>query len=172
MNLIVAVDNRYGIGRDGGLLTYLPDDLKMFKGKTLGKVIIMGRKTVDSLPGGRLLPKRETWILTRNPEYEKEGARIFHSIGEILAYISDNGIDTEDVFVAGGAALYNDFLPLVDRAFITRIDEDFHADVHMTNVDELPYMYLAHVGERQNNNGHEFRFTEYRRSRSYPHLCT
>jgi len=165
MNLIVAVDKRYGIGKDGKLLTYITDDLKMFKSRTDGNILIMGRKTIDSLPGGRLLPNRETWILSRDKNYSKEGAKVFSSIDKIQEYIDENNIETSRVFVAGGAAVYNAFLPIVDVAYITKIDEDFDADVFINNVEMEPSLSLASVSEVITNNGHDFRFTVYKKNK-------
>lgn len=164
MNLIVAVDRRYGIGKNGGLLTHLTDDLKMFKQKTDGHILVMGRKTVDSLPGGRLLPNRETWILSRDKSYCKEGAKVFSSIIEMQDYIKANKIDSSTIFIAGGAAIYNAFLPLVDVAYITKIDYDFDADVFMNSADKEPGLSLDSVSEIWTNKGYDFRFTVYKRN--------
>lgn len=166
MNLIVAVDKRYGIGKNGGLLTHITDDLKNFKKITNGKILVMGRKTIESLPGGKLLPNRETWILSRNESYFKEGAKTFSSIKQMEDYITENNIDSSSVFIAGGAAIYNAFLPLVDTAYITKIDYDFDADVFINNVDLEPSLSLASVSEIVNNNGYNFRFTVYKKNKT------
>lgn len=163
MNLIVAVDQQWGIGRDGGLLTHLPKDLGLFQRLTTGNIIVMGRKTIESLPGGKLLPNRETWILSRNKAYTCEGAKVFRSVEDIMNYIEDNNIDTNRVFVAGGGVIYNAFLPYVNKAFITKLDKDFEADVHMENVDRLPYLYLSHVSEVYDHKGMNYQFTVYER---------
>lgn len=165
MNLIVAVDKRYGIGKDGKLLTHITDDLKRFKRITDGNILVMGRKTIESLPGGRLLPNRETWILSRNESYTKEGAKVFASISDMQAYIKANDIDSSRVFIAGGAAIYNAFLPIVDTAYITKIDHDFEADVFIDNVDLEPNLSLASVGEVITNNGYDFRFMLYKKNK-------
>lgn len=164
MNLIVAVDNKYGIGKNGGLLTHLTDDLKMFKGKTHGKILVMGRKTVESLPGGKLLPNRETWVLSRDKTYSKAGAKVFSSINMMNDYINEQHIDPSTIFIAGGAAIYNAFLPIVDVAYITKIEYDFDADVYMNNVDMEPSLSLDSVSELVHNNGYDFRFTVYKKN--------
>jgi len=165
MNLIVALDQKYGIGKDGKLLTYLTDDLKMFKRKTKGNILVMGRKTVDSLPGGRLLANRETWILTRNKSYEKEGAKVFSSINKMNDYIKDNNVDSSRIFIAGGAAIYNAFLPIVDVAYITKIDYDFDADVFINSVEMESSLSLYSVSDVCTNNGYDFRFTTYKKNK-------
>jgi dihydrofolate reductase len=163
MNLIVAVDEAFGIGKDGGLLTRLPDDLKRFKKMTLGKIVIMGRKTIESLPGQKLLPNRETWILSTDETYSKEGALCFTSIEAILAYVQQNNIDEQRIFVSGGASIYEGFLPYVTTAYITKIHHDFDADVRMINMDRLPDFYIYHVDARQNHGLHETTYVEYRK---------
>ena len=123
----------------------------------------MGRKTIESLPGGKLLPNRTTWILSRDKNYSKEGAITFSSIEELLAFVDENQIDRNDLFVAGGAAIYNAFLPLVDTAYITKIDYDFQADVHMVNVDTLPYLCLDYISEKQTHKEFDYYFTRYKK---------
>lgn len=164
MNLIVAVDKRYGIGKNGGLLTHITDDLKNFKKKTDGNILVMGRKTIDSLPKGKLLPNRETWILSRDKSYVKEGARVFESIDQMMDYIETNKIDSSRIFIAGGAAIYNAFLPIVDVAYITKIEHDFDADVFINNVEMEPSLSLDSVSEVVTNNGYDFRFTVYKKN--------
>lgn len=163
MNLIVAVDKRWGIGKDGGLLTHLPKDLGRFQRLTTGNIVVMGRKTVESLPGNKLLPNRETWILTRNEDYKREGALVFHSIEEIEKYITKESIDSNRVFVAGGGVVYNAFSPIVETAYITKLDRDFEADVYMNNLDDSPYLYLEHVGETYENKGLDYCFCTYKK---------
>lgn len=165
MNLIVAVDKRYGIGKNGGLLTHITDDLKNFKKITHGNILVMGRKTIDSLPKGKLLPNRETWILSRDKSYVKEGAKVFESIEVMMDYIKANSIDSSRIFIAGGAAVYNAFLPMVDIAYITKIDYDFDADVFIDSVEMEPSLSLDSVSEVITNNGYDFRFTIYKKNR-------
>ena len=167
MNAIVAADRNWGIGRDHKLLVHLPGDLKYFKEKTIGKVLIMGRKTLESLPGGKPLPGRTTVVLTGNPSYVPEALRelggqteaaeknaggaidqngtkllIAHSQEELytvlLALEFTDGIDLEeDVFVAGGESVYADMYPYCSRFFVTAIDAEFEADRHFINMDKM-----------------------------------
>ena len=162
MNLIVAVDETFGIGKSDKLLTYLPEDLKRFKQMTLGKILIMGRKTIESLPGQKLLPGRETWILSRDIKYKKEGAIVFHSVESILDYIKSQNIESNTVFVAGGAMIYDTFLPLCRTAYVTKIHADFQADTHMINLDFVPEFYIAHVGASKTYGLFEYTYIEYR----------
>lgn len=149
MNLIVATDESYGIAKDGELLTYLPKDLKFFKEKTLGNIIIMGRKTIDSLPGSGLLPGRETWILTRDRSYIKEGAQIFYSIESIVDYIKEHQVDEERIYVAGGGVIYESFLPYCKKAYITHIRHQFNADTWMPAIGNMKEWKKVYESEDQ-----------------------
>ena len=84
MNIIVAADRKWAIGKQGGLLVSIPEDMRLFREETLGKVVVMGRKTLESLPGGQPLYGRTTIVLTRNPEYKVKGAIVCHSLEEAL----------------------------------------------------------------------------------------
>ncbi len=163
MNAIVAVDRNWGIGKDNALLAHLPGDLKYFKEKTMGKVLIMGRKTLESLPGGKPLPGRTTIVLTGNPAYEPEalreylvqplgaekttsqnGAKLFiaHSQQELYTILLTleftEGIDLEeDVLVAGGERVYADMYPYCGKFYVTAIDAEFEADKHFINMDKM-----------------------------------
>jgi dihydrofolate reductase len=161
MNLIVACDQEFSIGKDGKLLTYLPEDLKRFKKITMGNIMIMGRKTIDSLPGGRLLPNRETWILTHDLKYSKDGAHVFHSLKEIKEYVVHNRIDTSTIFVCGGAEIYQLFLPYCTKAYMTIINQDFAGDIHIPNINILPGWYLSYRSEEQRYKDVSYQYMNY-----------
>jgi len=134
MNLIAAVDRNWAIGKEGHLLVSIPADQKLFRDETLGKTVIMGRKTLESLPGGQPLYGRTTIVLSENKEYKVKGATVCHSVEEVLEAIRDT--DTKDVFVAGGQRIYEAFLPYCDVAHITYIDYQYEADTYMTNLEK------------------------------------
>jgi len=136
MNLIAAVDRNWGIGKNGRLLVSIPEDQRLFRQETLGKTVIMGRKTLESLPGGRPLDGRDTVVLSRDPEYGVKGARCVFSVEEALRAVE--GCKTEDVFVAGGGEVYRAFLPYCDTAHITYIDYAYEADVYFPDLDKDP----------------------------------
>lgn len=136
MNLIVAVDRHWGIGKNGRLLVSIPEDQRLFREETLGKTVIMGRKTLESLPGGKPLYGRNTLILSRDPKYQVKGARCFHDMEDVLEAVS--GIDPEDIFVAGGEEIYREFLPYCRTAHVTYIDYVYEADKYCPNLDEDP----------------------------------
>ena len=136
MNLIVAADKNWAIGNRGKLLVNIPDDQKLFREETMGKVIVMGRKTMESLPGGQPLAGRTNVVLTRNPSYKKKGAVVFHNMEETLAYLKQ--FHDEDIFIIGGAEVYEEFLPYCSTAHVTWIDYSYEADTFFYNLLSQP----------------------------------
>ena len=130
MNLIVAVDRNWAIGKDGDQLVYIPEDLKRFKALTMGHPVILGRKTLATFPGGRPLKGRPNLILSRNPDFHPEGAEVYADPADLLAAAA------EDAFVIGGASVYNLLVDVCDTAYVTKIDAEFPADVWFPNLDE------------------------------------
>jgi len=158
MNAIVIADQNWGIGRSGKLLAHLPGDLKYFKEKTLGKTIIIGRETFDSM-GGRLLPGRETLILSRREDFNPN-CPVVHSLDEALEYVKNK--KDEDLFVAGGEAIYKLFLPYCDTFFVTKIYHAFSADRYFPNLDERPDEFIIKWrGGVMEENEVRYEFIEY-----------
>jgi dihydrofolate reductase len=158
MNAIAVVDENWGIGYDGKLLVHLPGDLKYFKEKTLGNTIIIGRETFDSM-GGKLLPNRETIILSRNPDL-KLNCPVLRSLDETLKYIEDRR--SEEVFVSGGETVYKLFLPYCDKFYITKIHKAFKADRHFPNLDERPDEFIINWSSNiMEENSVKYQFIEY-----------
>ena len=160
MNLIAAADLNWGIGKDGNLLTHLSGDLKYFKQKTSGKVVVMGRATLESLPGGNPLPNRTNIVLTSQKNFTKEGCLIARNLDE-LAYICAD-YAPEDVII-GGEQVYMQLIRQCDRLFITKIFESFDADKHLMNVDKMRSFELVWTGDVQEENGIQYQFLEYRK---------
>ena len=165
MKLIVATEKNWGIGKDNQLLAHLPGDLKYFKEKTTGKVVIMGRKTLESLPGGRPLPKRTNVVISRNPDFQPEGcimaATTEEAVKKALVLAGEGGSD--DLMVMGGASIYEQLLPQSDTCYVTRIDAAFASDCSFPNLDEDPEFTKVWESPVQEENGVTYRFTEYRR---------
>lgn len=161
MKLILAADRNWAIGKDGDLLCHLPGDLKYFKEKTVGKTVIMGRGTLESLPGKKPLPKRENIVISGNPDYAVPGAVVLHSHEELFDYIRDK--DSDEVMVLGGGRVYRELLPYCDTCYITRIYESFDADTWFVNLDEMSEFEIVWQSELQEENGIQYRFLEYRR---------
>jgi dihydrofolate reductase len=135
MNIIVAVDKKWGIGNKGKLLVSIPRDKKLFREETTGKVIIMGHNTLLSLPGSQPLAGRENIVLSRDKSLSIKGATVLNSVDACIDYLRKNNIKDSDVFVIGGESVYNDFLPYCDVAHITYIDYEYEADRHFLNLD-------------------------------------
>ena len=101
MNMIVAVDSKWGIGYGNKLLVSIPEDMKFFRKKTMNHVVVMGRRTLESFPGGRPLKNRTNIVLTRNEDFKPDGAAVVHEIGELMAYLREN-CEGQEVFCIGG----------------------------------------------------------------------
>lgn len=136
MNLIAAVDKNWAIGKNGRLLVSIPEDQKLFQQETMGKIVVMGRKTLESLPGGRPLYGRKNVVLSQNAAFQRKGVEVFHEIDRALSWLAQ--FPSKDIFVIGGAAMYRQFLPYCDTAHITRIDYAYEADTFFPNLDEDP----------------------------------
>ena len=169
MNIIVAVTRRWGIGTGEDLLFHLPDDMKYFRRMTLGKTVIMGRRTLESFPGKKPLPGRRNIVLTRDKGFICEGAEILHSPAEVFSSIE--GTNPEDVFVIGGGEIYRLLLPMCQRAYVTHIDADAPATVFFPDLSLLPEWTMASASEPVINNGVSMRFCVYEQSRPTISQC-
>ena len=128
MNLIVAVDKNWAIGKDNKLLVSIPDDMKFFRETTTGKVVVMGRKTLESFPNGKPLKNRVNIVLTRDPNYEVKDAIIVHSKDELDKELKK--YNQEDIFVIGGESIYRLMLDDCQKAFVTYVDYAYDADTY------------------------------------------
>lgn len=157
MNVIVAVDQNWAIGKDGEQLAYLSEDLKRFKTLTTGHPVILGRKTLATFPGGRPLKGRENLILSRNPDFAPEGARVFPDTEQLLAYAP------KDAFVIGGASVYETLLPWCDTAYVTKLEAEFPADRYFPNLDLNSHWEKTEESASMEQDGIVFRYVTYRR---------
>lgn len=119
MKLIVAVDQENNIGYKGNLLFHIKDDMKYFRKETLGKTVVMGRKTLESFPGRSPLKDRSNIVLSRDNSYNPDGCTVVHSVDELMSLIS--GFDSDSVYVIGGAEIYRLLLPYCNTALITKV---------------------------------------------------
>lgn len=159
MNFIVVVDKNYGIGKNNALLTYLPEDLKYFKNKTVGKVIVMGRKTLESLPNCKPLPNRTTIVVTQNKDFKCDNVIIVNSIEDLKSELAK--YKDEDIFIAGGSNIYDQLIPLCKYGYITKIEKEFHADKFIVDIDELPHWEQIWESEIKEYKDIEYKFTTY-----------
>ena len=161
MNLIVAVDKNWGIGKKNDLLFSLPEDMKYFREKTLNKVVVMGSNTLKSFPGGKPLKNRTNIVLFPGGE-KRDDCVIVESLEELSAVLK--GYDTEDVFIIGGAMFYKTMLPYCSEVLVTKVDADGGAEVFYENLDKLENWSCISVGDKIETNGYDIRFTVYKNS--------
>lgn len=154
---IVAADAEWGIGKDGDQLCYIPADLKRFKALTTGHDVILGRKTLATFPGGRPLPGRRNLILSRNPDFDPEGAEVFGDLEKLWAAAP------EDAFVIGGGTVYEQLLPWCDTVYVTRLERSYPADVRFPDLDAAPDWRLVESEGPYEHQGLTFRYDTYRR---------
>lgn len=159
MNLIAAVDNKWGIGYKNKLLISIPDDMKFFKEITTGKVCIMGRNTLESLPGGRPLDGRINIVLTKDKSFKKNGVVVVNSVDEALEAVKE--YNTKDVFVIGGESVYSQFMSYIDTAYITYIDYTYQADKYMENLDKNHKWKMIVESEEQTYFDVEYYYRKY-----------
>lgn len=155
MQAIVAVSQSWGIGRDGHLLFRISADLQRFKALTTGHTVIMGHKTLQSLPGGRGLPNRRNLVLTRQENFTPDRAETVHSLKELLT-LADS-----DAFVIGGQEVYEQLLPYCTRVYVTKVLSDAPADAFFPNLDKAPHWRPISSSEIQEENGLKFQYVEY-----------
>ena len=161
MNIIVAADSNWGIGKNNQLLVSIPADMKMFRQETTGKVVVMGRKTLESFPNGLPLKNRTNIVLTGNKNYKANGAIIVHTIEELLEEIKK--YPSDEVYCIGGDSVYKQLLPYCDTAHVTKIDFAYEADSHFPNLDEMPEWTITAESEEQTYFDLEYTFVKYER---------
>lgn len=162
MNLIAAVDNNWAIGCRNQLLVSIPNDQKMFRQTTTGKVVVLGRKTLETFPQGLPLPNRTNIILSKNKDYKVKDAIVVHSMEELLEELGR--FNSEDVYVIGGESVYRQMLPYCDTAHLTKIDRMYEADSYFPNLDEDAAWEVTAESEEQTYFDIAYEFVEYRRS--------
>ena len=164
MNLIVNVSENWAIGKGNELLFHLSGDMKFFKEHTVGKTIVMGRKTLESLPKSAPLPNRENIVLTRNADLKKDGVKVYTDIDKLISDL--NGKD--DVYVIGGESIYKALLPYCDTAYVTKVRATVdNADAFMPDLDTNADWEIETESETFNEKGYDFKFVTYKR-KCYP----
>ena len=159
MNLIVAVDKNWGIGKKNDLLFSLPADMKHFRETTAGKVVVMGSNTLLSFPGGKPLKNRTNIVLWPDGD-DRDDCKIVHTLPDLFSEISK--YSDEDVYVIGGAMLYKTLLPYCQEVIVTKVDADGGAEVFYENLDQLKDWSCDFVGESIETNGYWIRFCLYK----------
>ena len=160
MKAIVAVDLNWGIGCDGKLLETIPEDKKFFKEKTIGKVVVMGRETFESLPGKAPLKDRVNIVLSRNENYMDDRLIICNSIDETFDQLKK--YDKNDIFVIGGEVIYKQFLSHCEEIYVTKIKNKYSADKYFPNLDEDQNWVLVESSEDKEYKGVGYNFQRYK----------
>ncbi len=166
MNIIAAVDQNWGIGNNGRLLVQIPLDQQMFRKDTLGKIVVMGRKTFEGLPGQRPLDGRINIVLSTKPDFSPKGVIVTKSVEETLSLLEgykDKNFGEQDIFVIGGGQIYRAFLPYCDTAHITQIEYAYSSDVHMVNLEEDPEWMMTEESDELTYFDVIFYFRKYQR---------
>lgn len=162
MNLIVNVDKNWAIGLGSKLLVRIPQDMKYFRSMTTGHVVVMGRKTLESFPESKPLPNRVNIVLTRDQSYQAPGALVVHSMEELKEELKK--YSGEEIYVIGGGQIYRELLPLCDKAYVTKVDRAFDADVYFPDLDQDPQWKMTKVSEEQTYFDLEYVFAVYERT--------
>lgn len=147
MNLIVAVDKNWAIGKQNKLLVSIPADMRFFREHTTNKVVIMGKNTLESFPGSKPLKDRTNIVIALEEDYKVEGAVVVNSIEEAVEAVS--AYPSGDVYVIGGASIYRQMLDYCDKAYVTKINFAYEADTHFPDLDKMPDWQLTEESGEQ-----------------------
>lgn len=159
MNMIVAVDSNWAIGHKGKLLVSIPEDMQFFRRETTGKVVVMGRKTLESFPNGLPLKNRVNVVITKDKEHNVKDAIICHSIEEALEVLKQ--YNDEDIYVIGGESVYRQFLPYCSVAHVTKINYSYDADTYFPNLDEMDEWTIEESSDERTYFDLEYEFVKY-----------
>ena len=161
MNLIVAVDENWAIGCKNDLLVRIPADHKFFREETTGKVVVLGRKTLETFPQGLPLKNRTNIILSSNPNFTVKDAIVVHNVEELLEELKK--YPSDDVYIIGGESVYKQMLPYCDVAHVTKIDRVYEADAYFPNLDEMEEWQITADSDEQVYFDLTYHFLKYER---------
>ena len=161
---ILSVDKKYGIGKNNGLLFHLPIDMKFFRETTKGHTVYMGENTLLSFPESKPLKNRVNVVLSQDPTHNYEGCENIHNFDEFIKNLQEKG-SISDVFVIGGASIYRQTLPYVDKVLLTKVDADGEATVFFPNLAEDPNFECIDEGTPIQDGDYIIRFTTYVRKK-------
>lgn len=163
MNIIVAVDNNWAIGNKNELLIRIPNDQKHFRQETLGKVVVLGRKTLQTFPQGLPLQGRTNIILSKNKNYKVKDAIVVHSTEELLKELKQ--YPEEDVYIIGGESVYRELLPYCNVVHVTKIDHEYEADSYFPNLDADKNWEITADSDEQTYFDIAYQFLRYERKK-------
>lgn len=159
MKLIVNTDINWGIGKNNELLFANKTDMKFFRETTSGGTVVMGRKTLESFPGGKPLKNRTNIVMTRDANYKNDDVTVCRTRGELREAL--RGIDADSVFLIGGASMYNEFMDCCTSAYVTRTFADGGADCFINPLDGRSGWSVVYESDVMDDNGTEFKFVTY-----------
>ena len=159
MNAIAAVSLDWGIGKGSDLLFHIREDMQRFRSLTSGGCVIMGRKTLDSMPGGKPLLKRRNIVITRSPDFSREGVEVAHSLQDALDLAA--GDDPDKVWVIGGGEIYAAMLPYCRLCYLTRVYARPECDVFFPNLDTKAVWQILRSGPIVSDGALDYQFIEY-----------
>lgn len=163
MNLIVAVDNNWAIGNKNELLIRIPNDMKHFREETTGKVVVLGRKTLETFPQGLPLKNRTNIILSKDKNYKVKDAIVVHSIEQLLEELKN--YPDENIYIIGGDSVYRQMLPYCDVAHVTKIDHAYEADAFFADLDADPEWEITAESDEQTYFDIAYYFLKYERKK-------
>lgn len=161
MNIIVNADKNWAIGKNNSLLVRIPADMKYFRQMTEGNIVVMGRKTLESFPGGQPLKNRVNVVLTTDKNYKVKDTVIVHSVEEMVEELKK--YNSEDVYVIGGESIYRQLLPYCTKAYVTKIDHAYDADTYFPDLDANPEWEMTKISDEQTYFDLEYVFVIYER---------
>lgn len=166
MNAIVNVDANWGIGRDGDLIFPIPEDMQFFRKMTTGKVMVMGRRTLESFPGGKPLKNRVNIVLTQNENTQIEGVLVCHNLQQLQQALHPYA--PQDVFVVGGGSIYRQLIGCCETAYVTKVQSSMPAHVFFPNLDTMPGWQLTTESEPHFYKGLTFTYCTYQNRQPQP----
>lgn len=169
MQAILHCDEKWGIGKKNDLMFRLPLDMKFFRTKTVGNVVVMGSNTLLSFPGGKPLKNRTNIVLWPGGDHQRaetDGFTMVESLPELFEELSK--YPSEKIFVIGGAMMYHTMLPYCDKVYLTKVQADGGAEAFFDNLDSMDNWNMTYESEPVDDNGYTIRFTTYENSRVLP----
>ena len=161
MNILVTVDERWGIGNYDKLLVQIPKNQKLFMEETAGKVVVVGRKALQNFPQGMPLQGRTTIVLSENKSFKVKGAAVVHSLEELLKELKK--YPDEDIYIAGGESVFSQLLPYCNVVHVTKIDNAYAANKHFPNLDKMPEWTITAESDEQTYFDIAYEFLRYER---------
>lgn len=163
MNIIVAVDSNWAIGNKNKLLVRIPNDMKYFREETIGKVVVLGRKTLETFPQGQPLKNRTNIILSADKSYQVKDAIVVNSVEELMEELKKYA--SEDIYIIGGESIYRQLLPYCDTVHVTKIDHAYEADAYFPDLDKDSGWEITAYSDEQTYFDIAYTFLKYERKK-------